>query len=626
MTSHLLACTFAAVVAILAATALRRRGAAWRHAILLVALLRFAVPTEWFSRAGASLVRHVPVAIPNLANSYLLLRPAEWPPFMGSHPASSNAHGLTWLWLAGTAASLFLWLWRVWPRIPAVRQPNPGETATLQEASLRLGFTRPVVLQIVEGTRAPGALGILHPRVILPEGLSAELSAAELTAVLAHELAHLRRRDNLWAALAHLVASVFWFHPLVWFLERRLLAERETACDELVLLHGTQPEAYLAGILKVCRMAFAGAAGYAGVNGSNLQKRVEYILSVNLSRRSSTWLRATLGTAVGVAVLMPLAVGFLNAQQSLPASQRKLLPPNYADPQSPADVLVQSGMEWMAKNQYQKAEEAFRKALELAPNNFRALQGLVASLRGQGRTGEALAMLQDETVQPTNRGARQLALGNTALLAGEYDLAIAVFRKILEGMDADSKAAGDIFLRLGETYRRKGDMPSAAAALRRARTLRPGDGIVLNVLALVLDRSGLRDEAQAVYREALAAAPDNAVVLNNLAFLLAQSGGDLDEALAFAQRAKELVPNLTEVSDTLGWIYLKKNLPDQAVAVFNDLVKQEPSRSTFHYHLGMALAQKGDRFMAVEQLLVALRSNPSPEEQEKIQQLLDRLQ
>jgi beta-lactamase regulating signal transducer with metallopeptidase domain/Flp pilus assembly protein TadD len=624
MTSHLLASTLAAAVAILAATAVRHRGAAWRHAILLVALLRFAVPTQWLGRLGDMLMPHVPVKLPDLANSYLLLRP----PRIDYHPAVSpdSQHWLTWLWLAGIAISLVLWLWRVAPRISVVRLPNPAETLALQQASIRLGFKRSKALEIVESTRVPGARGILRPSVILPDGLSAQLSPAELIAVIAHELAHLRRRDNLWAALARVVTSVFWFHPLVWFLERRLLAERETACDELVLLCGTQPEEYLGGVLKVCRMAFAGAAGYAGVNGSNLQKRMEYIMSLNLNRRSSTLLRATLGTAVGVAVLMPLAAGFLKAQQPSSAGQRKLLPPNYADPQSPADVLVQSGMEWLAKNQYQKAEEAFRKALEMAPNNFRALQGLVESLRGQGRTDEALAMLQDDSVQPTNRVARQSALGTTALLAGKYDLAIAVFLKILEGMDADSKAAGDIFLRLGEAYRRKGDMLSAAAALRQARTLRPGDMIVLNTLGLVLDATGQRDEAQTVYREALAAAPDNAVVLNNLAFLLAQSGGDLDEALAFAQRARQLLPTLLEFSDTVAWVYIKKNWPEQAIALLNDLVKREPTKSTFHYHLGMALAQKGDRFMAMEELQTALKCNPSPEEQQKMQQLLDRLQ
>jgi beta-lactamase regulating signal transducer with metallopeptidase domain len=84
------------------------------------------------------------------------------------------------------------------------------------------------------------------------------LEEAELESVLAHEVAHVGRRDNLVAALAHAIVSVFWFHPLVWWIERRMLAERETACDEFVLARGMRAEDYVAGISKVCCIAFAG--------------------------------------------------------------------------------------------------------------------------------------------------------------------------------------------------------------------------------------------------------------------------------------------------------------------------------------------------------------------------------
>ena len=81
-----------------------------------------------------------------------------------------------------------------------------------------------------------------------------------------------------------------------------------------------------------------------------------------------------------------------------------------------------------------------------------------------------------------------------------------------------------------------------------------------------------RPEAKQVYEATLKLDPNNAVVLNNLAFLLAESGGDLDDALTKAQRAKQILPNLFEISDTLGWIYLKKNLADNAIDIFKDLV------------------------------------------------------
>ena len=132
-------------------------------------------------------------------------------------------------------------------------------------------------------------------------------------------------------------------------------------------------------------------------------------------------------------------------------------------------------------------------------------------------------------------------------------------------------------------------------------------------------------EAKQVYEATLKLDPNNGVALNNLAFLIAENGGDLDDALTKAVRAKQLLPGMAEVSDTLGWIYLKKNLSDNAIEIFKDLVSKQPNQSTFHYHLAMALQQKGDRSRALEQLKEALKYNPPKEEKDKIQQMIGRL-
>jgi Flp pilus assembly protein TadD len=79
------------------------------------------------------------------------------------------------------------------------------------------------------------------------------------------------------------------------------------------------------------------------------------------------------------------------------------------------------------------------------------------------------------------------------------------------------------------------------------------------------------------------------------------------------------------VADTLGWIYIKKNLSDNAIEIFRDLTKKLPGNSTFHYHLGMALFQKGDRPSARKELQTALQSKPSQQEATKIKELLAKL-
>jgi tetratricopeptide (TPR) repeat protein len=110
-----------------------------------------------------------------------------------------------------------------------------------------------------------------------------------------------------------------------------------------------------------------------------------------------------------------------------------------------------------------------------------------------------------------------------------------------------------------------------------------------------------------------------------LAFLLAENGGDLNDAVTYAQRAKQLLPGLNEISDTLGWIYLKKNLSDNAIQIFQELVTKAPNNSTFRYHLGMAFSQKGDKPRAIKELQQALRSNPPKDEEGKIRDLISKL-
>jgi len=116
--------------------------------------------------------------------------------------------------------------------------------------------------------------------------------------------------------------------------------------------------------------------------------------------------------------------------------------------------------------------------------------------------------------------------------------------------------------------------------------------------------------------------PDHPVALNNLAYIKAEEGVDLDEALTMAQRARQKLPNSPFIKDTLGWIYIKKNLSADAVNVFKDLVRDDPSNPQFHYHYGMALLQKGDKPSARKELETAIRNNPSKDDAGKIRQLL----
>src|SRR6185369_7787780 len=157
------------------------------------------------------------------------------------------------------------------------------------------------------------------------------------------------------------------------------------------------------------------------------------------------------------------------------------------------------------------------------------------------------------------------------------------------------------------------------------RETMPENGTVLTTLGLTFDHAGRTAEAKQIYEAAIKLEPTNGVALNNLALLLAEHNGDLDDALTKGTRAKQLMPNRAEISDTLGWIYMKKNLSEDAIRIFQDLVNNQPNQSTFRYHLAMALRQKGEKPRAVKECQEALRNNPTSEEKQKIQELLTKL-
>jgi bla regulator protein BlaR1 len=217
------------------------------------------------------------------------------------------------LWVCGFAAILACWF-RRWMRVRAdVR------------AASRVPIDVEVPVVSSPALREPGVFGIFRPVLLLPEGIAERLSIEEWEAVLAHELCHVRCYDNLMAAIYMLAESTFWFHPLVWWIGKRLVAERERACDEEVLRLGSEPHVYAEGILKVCELYLESPLDcVAGVTGSNLRRRIRAIMTHRGTEKMSMGKRLFLTVAGMAALGVPVAVGMLNAPairaQSSPAT------------------------------------------------------------------------------------------------------------------------------------------------------------------------------------------------------------------------------------------------------------------------------------------------------------------
>jgi outer membrane biosynthesis protein TonB len=169
----------------------------------------------------------------------------------------------------------------------------------------------------------PGLIGLWRPVLVVPQGLTGQLAPAEIEALIAHEACHLRRRDNLAAAVHMLVEALFWFHPMVWWIGARLIAERERACDEAVLKAGCNRAAYARCLVECCRHFLRSPLPcVAGASGSNLAKRVERIMTAPSSVPLSRSARLLLLGAGLCALASPVAAGWLTSPAGQAAAAR----------------------------------------------------------------------------------------------------------------------------------------------------------------------------------------------------------------------------------------------------------------------------------------------------------------
>lgn len=154
-----------------------------------------------------------------------------------------------------------------------------------------------VVLRLTQCSGAPFACGFFKRRIMLP--MEAEAwTDRRVTSTLAHEMAHLERRDPLARLLASVIRAVFWFHPLVWLAHRQLILAQEEACDVKALERGIAPADYAEDLLKLAAINHQVPRGSLAMAGrSELGKRVERVLDPIREPGSAVWKMVLLGAA-----------------------------------------------------------------------------------------------------------------------------------------------------------------------------------------------------------------------------------------------------------------------------------------------------------------------------------------
>ncbi|MDQ2711543.1 MAG: M56 family metallopeptidase [Acidobacteriota bacterium] len=313
---HLLESTLFCILLGALASCLRRQGAAARHTIWLIGISKFSIPTALLAVTGARMAFVWPAAswvssIADKVSAVLVGLFEVWPSHIGAGDITVTSFVFLAIWVLGSATMFGAWLHSLRKSYHRLALPAHKECEAFDRAKGRFGFRPAVRLRSSDEAKEPAIKGIFRPVITIPRGLSKALTATELEAVLLHELAHARRRDNLAGAFVHCLVCIFWFHPLLWFVEKRLIAERERACDEAVIHCGTNPQIYLAGLAKVCRFHLLGnVAGVSAVSGSDLKTRFDQILSGRSSQSITYAFRITLAGFVLFITLLPIAGGY----------------------------------------------------------------------------------------------------------------------------------------------------------------------------------------------------------------------------------------------------------------------------------------------------------------------------
>lgn len=327
LVNHLWQSTAFAAGCWLLTVALRRNQARTRHHLWVLASAKFLVPFSLLIGAGGWMQSHLvahaaqpaafSVVVENLTEPFVAN--AQAARLAGSGEAAADdvaadatptpphallALSLVSIWACGSLLLLAGWT-RRWVKLRGVvRSAAPLTTIA------------GVSVLVTSAHMEPGVFGIVRPVIVLPEGICERLSAAQLDAILEHELCHVRRRDNLIGLLHMAVEAIFWFFPVVWWVREGLMEERERACDEAVLDSHREAMVYAEGILNVCKFYVEAPIGcVSGVTGSNLKKRIVRIMEEQVRFKLDVWRKLLLGAAAMCVVMLPVGVGLAHAAQ-----------------------------------------------------------------------------------------------------------------------------------------------------------------------------------------------------------------------------------------------------------------------------------------------------------------------
>ncbi len=289
---------------------LRNRAPNTRYAASCTALaLMAALPavTIWILyERPVSLSASIALIIPPAAHA-ISASPGEWLAFA--------RQWILPLWAFGVA--LFaIRLGLAWRHVMRLRRAAEAAEGAVWEAAStlarRMGVAKPVRVLVSKLADAPSVVGWLRPAILMPAAALVGLDAAQLQAILAHELAHILRHDYLVNMLQTVVETLLFYHPAVWWVSLRMRHERELCCDDLAVRHCGDAIGYARALTKLERMRVMPEPAVAATGGS-LMYRIQRLTGV--VRECAPSRLPVVLAVLAVVLCVPLTVHRARAQQ-----------------------------------------------------------------------------------------------------------------------------------------------------------------------------------------------------------------------------------------------------------------------------------------------------------------------
>lgn len=302
------------------------------------------------------------------------------------------------------------------------------------------------------------------------------------------------------------------------------------------------------------------------------------------------------------AAVRSLLASILLRQRNFADARANLAIARSAAPQDPS-VHMMLGVSHAAERKWDEAEREFEAALQLNPLYTPALAELAAMWTANGQAAKAMARLKEHTAAHRDDADAHYLLGTLSRQVRDFPRAEAAFSRAAELAPGNAQ----VRLQLGAMYQDQGRLDPAIEQYERALKIEPRSSAILALLGTARLRKGDVDVARKHFQQGLAIDPNSAVIANNLAFANALHRGSLDEAMALAQKAREISPDLVNAADTLGWIHYQKGLYPSAVRHLEEAVRKAPESGTYQFHLGMALVAAGQKEKGRGHLETAIR-------------------